>query len=453
MPSPISKFSLRNMAFRLVLVLGIVSFFSDMTYEAARSITGPYLAFLGASATVVGVVAGLGEFAGYGLRLLSGLWVDKTKHYWWIIFSGYCINLFAVPLLALTHHWPMAAVLMILERSGKAIRSPGRDAILSHASRDIGLGIGFGIHEAMDELGAFLGPLIVTVVLLLHGGYRESFAVLLIPAVLAIAILVYGQKLARILHEHPIANAAKVATAAFPAQNAQSQTAPSMLPRILGVKPCCDNLCSALITDVHAISGLRSAPEQLMVSRPNLQGHNLPSRYWVYLLTCALIAAGYVDFPLIAYHFEQAKVLPTLWIPVAYSVAMGCSALSSLVFGHLYDRKGMGLLLVSTGVSLFFAPLVFLGNLEWSLVGMALWGIGMGAQGSMIKATIGQMVAPERRASAYGIFYAAFGSAWLVGSAAMGFLYEYSLLTVVLLSMLLQLAALPVVWMLLRKSS
>ena len=140
----------KNHALKFIILLGIVSLFADMTYEGARSITGPYLALLGASAAVVGFVAGFGELVGYALRLVSGYMADKTRRYWAMTIIGYAVNLLAVPLLALAGNWPMAAILLIAERMGKAIRTPPRDVMLSHAASQVGRGWGFGLHEAMD---------------------------------------------------------------------------------------------------------------------------------------------------------------------------------------------------------------------------------------------------------------------------------------------------------------
>ena len=148
-------------AWKFIILLGVVSLLSDICYEGARSISGPFLGTLQASAMVVGVVAGLGEFIGYALRLGSGYLADRTGKYWPITFVGYALNLFAVPLLALAGRWEIAALLLLLERLGKAVRTPARDAMLSHAATQVGRGWGFGFHEAMDQIGAVSGPLMV----------------------------------------------------------------------------------------------------------------------------------------------------------------------------------------------------------------------------------------------------------------------------------------------------
>ena len=186
-------------AWRFIILLGVISLFSDITYEGARSISGPFLGELKASALVVGVVAGLGEFLGYTLRLASGYLTDRLGRYWPIVFAGYSLNLLAVPLLALAGSWEIAAVLLVAERMGKAIRTPARDAMLSHAAGAVGRGWGFGFHEAMDQIGAVTGPLIVAAVLYFRAGYRQGFAVLLLPAVLALVVIAMAAR----LYPHP----------------------------------------------------------------------------------------------------------------------------------------------------------------------------------------------------------------------------------------------------------
>lgn len=371
-----------QVALRFIVLLGVVSLFADMTYEGARSITGPFLAVLGASGTAVGVVAGLGELIGYALRLVAGVLSDRTRRYWAITFLGYGVNLLAVPLLALAGSWPAAAALMVAERIGKALRTPPRDAMLSHATARVGRGFGFGLHEALDQIGAVLGPLIVTAVLVAQGEYRWGFAVLVIPALIALAVLT----LARFLYPHP---------------GELEPTAPALSPA------------------------------------------GLPRAYWWYLGAVALVGAGFADFPLIAFHFERTATVPTLWIPTLYAVAMGVDALAAVVFGRLYDRLGLRVLLAAVALSAVAAPLVFAGGMIGALFGMALWGVGMGAQESIMRAAVAGMVAAKRRGTAYGLFNAAFGGAWFLGSALLGVLYDRSLLGLVAFSALAQLLALP----------
>jgi len=380
----------RSHALKFIILLGVVSLLADMTYEGARSVTGPYLAILGANAVVVGFVAGFGEFIGYALRLVSGYLSDKTRKYWAITITGYFINLLAVPLLALAGNWEIAAVLLIAERMGKAFRTPARDVMLSHACSEVGQGWGFGLHEAMDQIGAIMGPLIVALVLFLNGSYQTSFAILLIPAVLALSVLIVS----RFLYPNP---------------------------------------------------------HELEIKTPKLETKGFKHVYWIYMAAVALIALGFVDFPLIAFHFKNSLIVSDSLTPVFYAIAMGVDALAALAFGRLFDKIGLSIMIVVAALSAFFAPLVFLGSFYSALIGIALWGIGLGAQESIMRAAIAGMSPIQRRGTAYGVFNTIFGVFWFIGSLTMGILYDISLLYLVIFSMVAQLASVPL-FLLIRKS-
>lgn len=373
----------RSQAIKFVVLVGVMSFFADFTYEGSRSIIGPYLGLLGAGAAAIGIITGLGELLGYGLRVVSGRLSDRTGQFWPITIFGYVVQMSSVPLLALAGSWQIAAVLIILERVGKATRNPPRDVMLSHAGKEIGYGWAFGVHEALDQSGALFGPLLVAGVLALRGDYRVAFALLAVPALVMLSILV----------------AARLA-----------------YPR----------------------------PEDMDRTPPDLEAKGLPRRFFMYLAGAALVAAGFVDFPLVAYHFNLVSSVQSEYIPVFYAVAMGASGAGSLLFGRLFDRFGLGILVPLTVVTAAFAPLVFLGGFWVALIGMALWGLGMGVHESIIPAAVAPMVPRERRASAYGLFTAGYGVAWFLGSAAIGLLYAASLPAVIALSVVLELAAVPI---------
>lgn len=373
----------RRKALQFIVLLGIVSLFADITYEGARGITGPYLALLGASGATVGIVAGIGEFVGYGVRVLSGYFTDHTKSYWAITIIGYLINLLAVPLLAFAGSWEIAALLIILERFGKAIRTPPRDTMVSFATKLTGRGFGFGLHEALDKIGGVIGPLFIAGILLYHESYQIGFAWLSIPALVAIIFL----------------SAAKFS---FP------------------------------------------LPQTMEEEKSQPVSNGLPKSFWVYVLAVGLIGAGFVDFALIAYHFQKtARVSPT-WIPFFYAVSMGVAGLTALLVGKIFDAKGMIILAILVALASFFAPLVFFGSFTLALLGMILWGIGFGAQGSIMRATVALLVPPSKRGRAYGILYLAFGSLWAIGSAFMGYLYDISLPSLVTFSLICQLASVPI---------
>jgi MFS family permease len=375
----------RHGAIRFIVLLGVVDLFADMTYEGARSVTGPYLGVLGASAAIVGVVAGFGEFLGYALRLVSGYLSDRTGSYWPITIVGYGVNLLAVPLLALTGRSELAILLIIAERAGRGIRVPVRDAMLSHAGSQTGLGWGFGLHGALDSAGAILGPLIVTAALYLNGGYRGAFAILAIPAVLAMMVLFAAR------HFYP-------------------------------------------------------RPRDLDVAPPDLTPGHLPRRFWIYAAAAALIGAGYTDFPLIAFHFGKTGLIVPVWIPVLYSLAMAAEAIAALLLGHLFDRIGIGTMILATCASALSTPLAFLGGPAAAMTGMVLWGIGMGAQASVMRAAIAPLAPASHRGTAYGIFNAVYGLAWFAGSSLLGVLYDWSVPVLAAVSVLLQGVALAILW-------
>jgi len=382
----------RQDAFRFVWLIGLVSLFSDMTYQGAHGNAGPYLALLGAGGTVVGIVAGAGEFVNYTLRLLFGYWADKTRAYWLIAIPGYTLNLIAVPCLAFAGHWPVAAALLILERAGKGVRTPARDVMLSRAADQVGRGWAFGVHEALDQTGGMLGPLLVAAMLYFNKGYPASFAVLAIPAALALVILLFTWRLF-------------------------SET-----------------------DDIH-----RKPVE--------LSREGLPKSFWILVAGVGCLAVGYTDFALMAFHFKKAALMPSAWIPVSYGLAMGLQGLASLGFGRLYDRWGVKTLIAASIPAMAFAPLAFLGGLGPALLGLALWTVGMGAQGSIMKALVAELVPAERRGSAYGLLNSSYGVLWFAGSAAMGWLYDHSLHGLVIFSIVAQLAALPFLYSIRRSKT
>ncbi len=370
-------------AWKFIILVGIISLFSDMTHEGARTITGPFLGVLGAGAVIVSGVAGLGEFLGYAVRFVSGSLADRTRHYWAVTYVGYGVQMFSVPALALAGRWEVAAILILLERIGRAIRNPARDAMLSHATSQVGHGWGFGFHEAMDQTGAMAGPLLIAAVLYFKEDYRTGFAVLLVSAVLAVVMLV-------------------------------------------------------------SASWLYPHPQHLEVSAPKLETAGLPRRpFWLYTAATALIGAGFADFPLIAYHFHQAAIMPNDLIPISYALAMGAAGASSLILGRLFDRVGVPVLMVSALISAGFAPLVFLGGLRLAFTGMILWGVGMGALESVVKAALAEIIPKDHRASGFGISQAAFGLFWFLGSLLMGILYEYHVIALIVFSVIMQLCAIP----------
>jgi len=362
---------LRGLAYRFIILFGVISALGDMTYEGARSVYGPYLALLGASAAVVGLVTGLGEFLGYALRLVSGYFIDRTKGYWLVAILGYGM-LLAVPLLGLASSWWLAAVFIMLERTGKAIRSPGKDAMLSHATRRVGTGIGFGLHEVLDQIGGFIGPLIFTATIAATGGYKRGFIFMTVPALLTLAVVF----VARARFPHP----------------------------------------ETLETQERDTAGEK---EEKGKSR-------FPRTFWFYAAFIMVSVAGFVNFPILAFHFKQSHLIPEAQIPTLYAAAMGADALMALAIGKFYDRIGFRSLIVIPVLSIPLAVLGFSQSRLLIVFAALLWGLVMGAHETIMRAVIADQIPVCKRGAAYGVFNTVYGLAILCGSAVMGLLYERS---------------------------
>ncbi len=373
-PSPDARARARH----FVILLGWVSLFADLCYEGMRSAVPGYLVLLGASATAVGVVSGTGEAIGYGLRYVSGALADRTQRYWALTIAGYATNLVAVPLLALTGSWPSVALLVGLERLGKAVRSPAKSTLTSFAAADLGAGKAFAISEAMDQIGGLAGPLVVAGILAWRGGsvagYGWAFALLAIPAVITLAVLMRARRL-------------------YPDPRALDTAGP----------------------------GDPGAPAAL------------GPRYWLYLVGVALVAIGLADWSLLAFHLKAAHVLTDRWLPVAYAAAMAVDGLVALAAGRLFDRDrargrtGAGVVALFVLVGAAYAPLTLASTEQapyLAIAGIALWSIARSATESIGKALIAAIVPRDQRGRAYGLYYLVWGVAWLAGSVALGALYD-----------------------------
>jgi len=382
-PSKVTK----NLALEFILLLGLVSALGDITYETGRSISGPYLAFLGASAATIGFVSGLGEFLGYALRSASGYLAARSRAYWIATFIGYGLIL-CIPLLAYTRRWELAVVLFMLERIGKAIRSPSRDAMLSHATYQVGRGWGFALHEALDQIGAVIGPLIFTAAFLQRNSYRDGFSILWFPGILTMVVLF----VARLRVPVP--------------EKLESGSAPA---RDLGQQ------------------------------RPRL-----PGIFWVYALFTFLGVAGFANFQIISYHLSSRSLVPTAQIPVLYAVAMGVDALAALAVGKVYDKVGLKSLAIIPFATLPVPFLAFSQRYALIVVSVIVWGVVMAVHETIMRAAIADLVPQEQRAFAYGIFNTIYGAAWFVGGAALGLLYGLSFAWLIVYVVMLEVGALLV---------
>ena len=367
----------RRAALRFIVTMGIVSLFADMVYEGARSILGPFLLTLGASSAAVGLVSGLGEFAGYGLRVVAGYAADRTHRYWALTIAGYGLTVVSVPLLGFVGHVDLALALVVGERLGKAIRTPSRDTLLSHASHSIGRGWGFGLHEALDQTGAVIGPLLLAGVLALRrGDYRLAFLSLAVPGAFAMGTLAWARL-----------------------------RLPD--PRALEITE---------ETDGDADNGRVTAADRLVYHR--------------YLGFIFFAMLGVAPFPLIAYHLVTEHVVDQATIPLMFAFAMGVDALVALVGGRAYDRRGL-VTLVGVPFATALVLLSFTHSVALAWAGAGFWGAVVGLQESTLRAAVGDLVPPTTRATAYGIFNGLYGLGFLLGATALGALYGKSIAGVV----------------------
>lgn len=392
-----------SQAMIFIILFGIVSLFSDMTHEGASSIRGAYMSLLGASAGAIGFVSGLGELIGYSMRYVFGRLTDKTKRYWLMTIAGYVLDVLAVPALALVgeHGWIAACGLLIIQRMGKAIKKPAKDTIMSFAASQEGLGKSFGIQEVLDQIGAFLGPVLLYIVMLFktEGStfeiYSRCFAVLAVPGAITILLL--------------------------------------------------------LITKYKFPN-----PENFEPEEKRFTPFKVKKEFIFYIAGISLFAFGFIDYSIIIMHIsktytnisaqltETSSLVNSGTLPLLYAGAMLVDAVAALVFGLMYDKKGVKALAWSTVISAPFAILVF-GTKSTSalLLGIALWGVGMGAQESILKAAVTKMVPKSSRATGYGVFECSFGVFWFLGSWLLGVLYDISIPAMITVSVVSQLAAIP----------
>ncbi len=383
----------RSTAYSLIMMMGLVSAFGDIVYESARSISGPYLAYLGASAVVVGSVAGLGEFLGYGLRLVSGYLADRTRAYWLATFIGYGLIL-CIPFLAFAGSWQIAAVLLILERIGKAIRSPARDTILSHATHQTGRGWGFALHEFLDQSGAILGPLVFSFAFFIHESYRSGFQWLWVPAILVIVFLL----IARWRVPHP----------------------------------------EALETDIS------KSP------KPSAK-NTLSATFWFYAAFTFLGVAGFVSFPLLSLYWVKEGLFEPAWIPTLYALAMGVDAGIALVVGKLYDRYGLRTLLGVPLLTVLIPITGFTASLPLIMLSIVLWGTVMAVHETTMRAAVADIAQMDKRATAYGIFNTLYGAAWFVGGGLLGWMVQSAMNLLPIVVFILEVLAAGIFWSLIYR--
>ena len=383
----------------LITIFGIVSLLGDIIYEGARGINGQYLQILGASAAVIGFFIGLGEFFGYGLRAVFGYISDKTKSYWFLTILGYALLVF-VPLLTLTKNWQLAITFIIFERIGKAIRSPARDTILSYSAKKVGTGFGFGIHEFLDQIGALLGPLLISIVFLKFktislNEYQYAYSILFVPFLILILFLIF------------------------------------------------------------AYFFFRNSKVEVEKKRKKEKFSRV---FWIYIAFTFTTTLGLISFAIIGYHFKAKNVIPEAQIPLLYSFAMIADALAALAIGKAYDKlekksSGLLLLILIPLLTILIPVLIFVEDFFLILLGITFFGILLGFHETIMRASIADITPISKRGSGYGIFNALYGFASLAGGALIGILYEISISFLTVFVFLTQIFAIAIFYLLRKRIS
>lgn len=351
--------------YTVFIMLGLVSLFADITYEGARSISGAYIKVLEGTSLVAGAIV-IGEFLGYIMRFLSGVAADRlrsSKVLWAFTISGYLINLLAVPSLAFAGRWELALALLFMERIGKGLRTPCRDVILSEVMEGLGRGKGFGLHEVMDQLGAFTGPIIVTLAITGSGGsYSKAFLVLSIPAIASMASL---------------------------------SIAATMYPRIRSIS----------------------------VERP-VMGWGFGREFKLFSIALSLMTAGYLPWSIVSYHLKVTQTVGDPEIAMLYALAMAVDAIIAFPTGYLYDRMGVRSL-IATPIAAALIPLALLnGSRIYVYSAAVLWGVVMGVYETSMRAAIPDLVHESKRALAYGVYGLIYGASWMLGGLIIGAIHE-----------------------------
>lgn len=384
-PAPIARREIRDLSVRIILLLGVASLFGSLISNGARSVTGPFLLLLGGNAAVVGLVVGFGEFVGYALRAITGTYVGRGRGCWRVVMAGYGL-LAAIPLLAVAGRWEGAAILIIAERVGKAVRTPARDTILSYATTTVGRGWGFGVHKALDQVGAVIGPLIMVAALALTGRYTGGFLLLGIPLAAVALVLFFAR---------------------------------SVVPK----------------------------PGRLEVSDGNGGDANLPGIF-PYAAFIFLGMAGFANFPLMSFHLKAQEIVSDATIPLFYASAMLVSVVVALLAGQAFDRIGIHTLLSIPILSTLTVFLAFSYEPGVALAGSLVWGAGIGIFETSLRASIAGSTTAAGRGAIYGAVSAVFGTAWFIGSAVMGILYGISIGYIIVYVILAEVAALiAYIWM------
>jgi MFS family permease len=403
----------------MVIGLGFVSLFIDMVSDGAISVGGAMLEELGASAALVGAVTGGATAIALVLRLVTGPWVDRTRAYWAFTIVGYAMSAVSVPLLALTPalgtaSLTAASTLLLVERTGKAVRGPAKTVLLADAAGAVGRGRGFGVHKLLDQIGAFAGPLVVAAIAAVTGQLWPAFLALAVPGAVAMVLLFWLRTRVPDPSVYRTRGDAGEAAASVPPARSGRGSAAARL------------------------SGLASIPAHVRTT------------FLLFATFAALTTFGLLSFGVMSYHLVAADLVPVAGVPLIYAAGMAAAAIGAFVTGWAYDRVGSSVLLVVPLLTAFVPGFTLGGSVALVIAGVVVWGVATGVQDSTVKALVADLVPAAQRGTAYGWFAVFQGVGALAGATVAGALYG-SVPALVVLVIGLQVAASVLLLVVLRR--
>lgn len=371
------------------ILLGLVSLTADMVYEGGRSVGGSYIESLGGSA-IASAIAGSGDLIGYGLRFVSGFLASlfaSSAIFWGFTILGYAITVSAIPLLSYANSWELATLLYLLERVGKGLRTPTRDVILAEVTENIGKGKGFGIHELMDQIGSVAGPVLVSIALAVYG-YKIAFMLLLVPGVASMLFLLVAYLL---------------------------------YPSVKSVE----------------------------VSVPKISFSGMGKRFWLYIASMIMLSLGYIHWMVVSYYLKYWGVLTDPEVALAYTLAMLTDAVVAVPIGIIYDKLKFKSLYIAPLAALG-ATLTLLANLHnpvktMAYASSAFWGITMGCFETIMRASIADILPPDKRAMGYGIFGLIYGISWTLGAFVFSYLLQLSVVATAVYAIVTQITSIALI--------
>ena len=351
-----------------VWVLGFVSLLMDISSEMVHALLPMYLVgSLGVSVLVVGLIEGVAESTALITKVFSGTLSDYLGRRKGLAVLGYAMGAFTKPVFAMASGVGAVVAARFIDRVGKGIRGAPRDALIADLTPPNQRGAAFGLRQSLDTVGAFIGPLLATALMLLWANdFRAVFWVAVIPGLMAVVLLVVGVR--------------------------EAPRAPTARP----VNP---------------------------ISRAALA--RLGPAYWRVVVVGAVFTLARFSEAFLVLRAQQVGIAMA-WVPLVMVAMSAVYAASAYPFGKLSDSMSHRKLLALGLLVLVAADLVLAAASGWPLllIGVALWGVHMGMTQGLLAAMVADTAPADLRGTAYGFFNLLSGVAMLLSSAIAGLLWD-----------------------------